>query len=125
MEEGIVAGGGTAYVNAISAVEALLSDAEGDEKTGISIIAKALTAPVRQIAANAGHDDAILCRKGGNFEQMKTKHGIYYISGNHDKGYYGAAHRGFSEDDLMGELKKNGINILQDESMLPQFTRWL
>ena len=50
--------------------------------------------------------------------QMKTKYGIYYISGNHDKGYYGAAHRGFSEDDLFNELKKNGINILQDESIL-------
>lgn len=50
--------------------------------------------------------------------QMKTKHGIYYISGNHDKGYYGAAHRGFSGDDLFNELKKNGINILQDESIL-------
>ena len=50
--------------------------------------------------------------------QMKTKYGIYYVSGNHDKGYYGAAHRGFSEDDLFNELKKNGINILQDESIL-------
>ena len=50
--------------------------------------------------------------------QMKTKYGIYYVSGNHDKGYYGAAHRGFSEEDLFNELKKNGINILQDESIL-------
>ena len=63
VEEGIVAGGGTAYVNAISAVEALLSDAEGDEKTGISIIAKALTAPVRQIAANAGIDGGVVLDK--------------------------------------------------------------
>ena len=50
--------------------------------------------------------------------QMKTKYGIYYVSGNHDKGYYGAAHRGFSEADLFNELKKNGINILRDESIL-------
>ena len=63
VEEGIVAGGGTAYVNAISAVEALLADAEGDEKTGISIIAKALTAPVRQIAANAGIDGGVVLDK--------------------------------------------------------------
>ena len=63
VEEGIVAGGGTAYVNAISAVEALLSDTEGDEKTGISIIAKALTAPVRQIAANAGIDGGVVLDK--------------------------------------------------------------
>ncbi|MCD7801647.1 MAG: chaperonin GroEL, partial [Clostridiales bacterium] len=61
--EGIVAGGGTAYVNAIPAVEALLADAEGDEKTGISIIAKALTAPVKQIAANAGIDGGVVLDK--------------------------------------------------------------
>ncbi|MBO7097828.1 MAG: metallophosphoesterase, partial [Alphaproteobacteria bacterium] len=50
--------------------------------------------------------------------QMKTKYGIYYVSGNHDKGYYGAAHRGFSEYDFFNELQKNGINIVQDESIL-------
>lgn len=50
--------------------------------------------------------------------QIKTKYGIYYVSGNHDKGYYGAIHRGFSENDLFNELKKNDINILQDESIL-------
>ncbi len=50
--------------------------------------------------------------------QIKTKYGIYYVSGNHDKGYYGALHRGFSEDNLFNELKKNDINILQDESVL-------
>ncbi len=49
---------------------------------------------------------------------IKTKYGIYYVSGNHDKGYYGAVHRGFSEDDLFHELQKNGVNILQDESIL-------
>ncbi len=63
VEEGIVAGGGTAYVNAIPAVEALLADAEGDEKTGISIIAKALTAPVKQISANAGIDGGVVLDK--------------------------------------------------------------
>ena len=50
--------------------------------------------------------------------QMKTKYGIYFVSGNHDKGYYGSAHRGFSEQDLMNELKKNGIVVLSDESVL-------
>ncbi|MCC8129833.1 MAG: chaperonin GroEL [Clostridiales bacterium] len=63
VEEGIVAGGGTAYVNAIPAVEALMADAEGDEKTGISIIAKALTAPVKQISANAGIDGGVVLDK--------------------------------------------------------------
>ena len=60
VEEGIVSGGGVAYVNAISAVEALLANAEGDEKTGVRIIAKALEAPIRQIAANAGLDGSVI-----------------------------------------------------------------
>jgi len=63
VEEGIVAGGGTAYVNAIAAVNALLDETEGDEKTGVRIIAKALTAPVKQIAANAGIDGAVVLDK--------------------------------------------------------------
>jgi chaperonin GroEL len=60
VEEGIVAGGGTAYVNAISAVTALLPTLEGDEKTGAAIVAKALEAPVRQIAYNAGVDGSVV-----------------------------------------------------------------
>ena len=63
VEEGIVAGGGTAYLNAIPAVEKLLADAEGDEKTGVQIIARALTAPVKQIAANAGIDGSVVLEK--------------------------------------------------------------
>ena len=60
VEEGIVAGGGTAYVNAIPAVEKLLSEVEGDEKTGVQIIMRGLEAPVKQIAANAGVDGAVV-----------------------------------------------------------------
>ncbi len=60
VEEGIVAGGGTAYVNAIPAVNALVDTLEGDEKTGAQIIAKALTAPIKQIAANAGIDGSVV-----------------------------------------------------------------
>ncbi len=63
VEEGIVAGGGTIYVNVIPAVEALLKTAEGDEKTGIQIVAKALEAPIRQIAVNAGADDSVVLEK--------------------------------------------------------------
>ena len=63
VEEGIVAGGGTAYVNAIASVEKLLAETEGDEKTGVSIIAKALTEPVKQIAANAGIDGSVVLEK--------------------------------------------------------------
>ena len=60
VEEGIVAGGGTAYVNAIPAVEKLLHEVEGDEKTGVQIIMRGLEAPVKQIAANAGVDGAVI-----------------------------------------------------------------
>ena len=63
VEEGIVAGGGTAYVNAVPAVEKLLKTVEGDEKTGVQIIAAALTEPVRQIAANAGVDGSVVLEK--------------------------------------------------------------
>ena len=63
VEEGIVAGGGTAYVNAIPAVEALLKDVEGDEKTGVQLVAAAHTEPVRQIAANAGVDGSVVLEK--------------------------------------------------------------
>ena len=63
VEEGIVAGGGTAYLNVISDVKKLLATAEGDEKTGIAIVVKALEEPVRQIAKNAGHDGAVIVDK--------------------------------------------------------------
>ena len=63
VEEGVVAGGGTIFVNVIPAVEALLSSVEGDEKTGVRIVAKALEAPIRQIAANAGLDGSVILEK--------------------------------------------------------------
>ena len=63
VEEGIVAGGGTAYVNAIPAVEKLVAKLSGDEKTGAAIIAKALQAPIRQIAENAGVDGSVVYEK--------------------------------------------------------------
>ena len=63
VEEGIVAGGGTAYVNAIPAVAALLDEVEGDEKTGVKIIMRGLEAPVKQIAMNAGVDGAVVLDK--------------------------------------------------------------
>ena len=60
VEEGIVAGGGTAYLNVIPEVEKLLDAVEGDEKTGVKIVLKALEEPVRQIAANAGFDGGVI-----------------------------------------------------------------
>lgn len=63
VEEGIVAGGGTAYINAIPSVAKLVPTLEGDEKTGAKIILKALEAPVRQIAENAGLEGSVIVDK--------------------------------------------------------------
>ena len=63
VEEGIVAGGGTAYVNAVPAVEKLIGKVEGDEKTGVKIIVNALQEPVRQIAKTAGVDGSVVLEK--------------------------------------------------------------
>ena len=71
VEEGIVAGGGTAYINVLPEVTALLADATGDVKTGIRIVIKALEEPVRQIATNAGLDGSVICEKVKN-----SDHGI-------------------------------------------------
>ena len=60
VEEGIVSGGGVALINAAPAVEALLNGTEGDEKTGVKIVLKALEEPVRQIAANAGVEGSVI-----------------------------------------------------------------
>ena len=72
VEEGIVAGGGTAYVNAIPAVEKLTAKLSGDEKTGAQIIAKALQAPIRQIAENAGVDGSIV------FDKIRSSRKVGY-----------------------------------------------
>ena len=63
VEEGIVAGGGVALVNAIPSVKALLDTTEGDTKTGVAIVLKALEAPIRQIAANAGLEGSVIVEK--------------------------------------------------------------
>ena len=63
VEEGIVCGGGTCFINAIPAVEKLLKTTQGDEKTGVAIIAKALEEPVKQIAFNAGLDGSVIVDK--------------------------------------------------------------
>lgn len=63
VEEGIVAGGGTAYVNVIPKVQKLLETTSGDEKTGVSIVLKALEEPVRQIATNAGLEGSVILDK--------------------------------------------------------------
>ncbi len=77
VEEGIVPGGGTSFVNVIPAVAKLLETVEGDEKTGVSIVLKALEAPVRQIAQNAGMDGSVI------LEKIKTSNaGVGYDAAN-------------------------------------------
>ncbi|MEG1044231.1 MAG: chaperonin GroEL [Oscillospiraceae bacterium] len=63
VEEGIVAGGGTALINAIPAVEKLIATCEGDEKTGVRIVLRALEEPIRQIAENAGLEGSVIIDK--------------------------------------------------------------
>ena len=63
VEEGIVAGGGTSYINVIGSVEKLLDECDGDEKTGVQIVLAALEEPVRQIAKNAGLEGSVIVDK--------------------------------------------------------------
>ena len=77
VEEGIVAGGGTAYVNAIPAVAKLVATLEGDEKTGAQIVAKALEAPVRQIAYNAGVDGSVIFDRISNSGKVGYGYNAY------------------------------------------------
>ena len=77
VEEGIVAGGGTAQVNAIAAVEKLIAKLSGDEKTGAKIIALALQAPIRQIAQNAGVDGSVVYEKIRNSKKVGFGYNAY------------------------------------------------
>ncbi len=70
VEEGIVAGGGTAYVNAIPAVAKLVTKVEGDEKTGVRIVMKTLEEPMKQIAVNAGVDGSVVIEKVKNAKRV-------------------------------------------------------
>lgn len=80
VEEGIIAGGGTAYIDALAAVQKLMDETEGDVRTGVSIVAKALEAPVRQIACNAGLDASVICENvkkaepGIGFDALKEEY---------------------------------------------------
>ncbi|MEE3351065.1 MAG: chaperonin GroEL [Saccharofermentanaceae bacterium] len=80
VEEGIVPGGGTAFINVLPAVNALVDKYDGDVATGIRIIAKALEAPIRQIAANAGLDGSVICENikksepGNGYDALNDKY---------------------------------------------------
>lgn len=80
VEEGIVPGGGTALANTITAVDSLIAGAEGDEKTGVKIVKRALEEPVRQIAENAGLEGSVVIEKvmaskpGVGFDALREKY---------------------------------------------------
>ncbi|MBR5271455.1 MAG: chaperonin GroEL, partial [Clostridia bacterium] len=80
VEEGIIAGGGTSYIDVIPAVEKLLQTTEGDEKTGVSIVLKALEEPCWQIAKNAGLEGSVIvdkvknCKVGTGFNALKEEY---------------------------------------------------
>lgn len=80
VEEGIIAGGGTSYINVISEVEKLLDETQGDEKTGVQIVLKALEEPVRQIAKNAGLEGSVIvdkvksCDKGIGYNALTEEY---------------------------------------------------
>ena len=80
VEEGIVAGGGSAYIHAAKEVEKLVEELEGDEKTGAKVILKALSAPLYQIAENAGLEGSVIvnkvmeAEKGHGFDAYKEEY---------------------------------------------------
>lgn len=80
VEEGILPGGGTAYIRCIPAINKLADELEGDEKTGAKIMVKALSAPLRQIAENAGQEGAIILQQ---VEKMSEKEGYNALSGEY------------------------------------------
>jgi len=80
IEEGVIAGGGTAYINAIASVEKLLNETEGDEKTGVQIVLKALEEPVKQIAANAGLEGSVIVE---NIKNAGDKIGFNALKGEY------------------------------------------
>ena len=77
VEEGIVAGGGVAFLNAYKDVEKLLSETDGDEKTGIQIVLASLEAPLRQITKNAGIEGAVIIDKIKNSDKNNYGYNAY------------------------------------------------
>ena len=73
VEEGIISGGGTAFVNALPKVHAVIDSLTGDAKTGAMIVARALEEPIRQIVINAGHEGSVVLAK-----VLSSKKGVGY-----------------------------------------------
>jgi chaperonin GroEL len=127
VEEGIVAGGGTSLINVISAVEALLETTEGDEKTGVKIIRRALEEPLRQIAQNAGLEGSVIVEKvmnsakGIGFDALNEKYVDMIEAGIVDptKVTRSALQNAASVSAMLLTTESAIVDIKSDEQMMP------
>ncbi len=127
VEEGIVSGGGTALVNVISAVDALLSTTEGDEKTGVKIIRRALEEPLRQIAENAGLEGSVIVdkvmtsAKGMGFDALNEKYVNMFEAGIVDptKVTRSALQNAASVSAMLLTTESAVVDIKEDEPAMP------
>ena len=127
VEEGIVPGGGTALINIIDAVDKLLEEIEGDERTGASIIRRALEEPVRQIAENAGLEGSVIVEKvkasekGVGFDALNEKYVNMIESGIVDptKVTRSALQNAASVSALLLTTEAAVIEVKKDEPMMP------
>ena len=128
VEEGIVAGGGTILLDIIEEVEKLVDDVEGDEKTGVKIILKALEEPVKQIAINAGIDGSVIVEnvknkdKGIGFDAYKGEYVDMLKAGIVDptKVTLSALQNAASVASLLLTTEAAVVTIKKDEPAMPQ-----
>lgn len=128
VEEGIVAGGGTILLDIIEEVEKLVDDVEGDEKTGVKIILKALEEPVKQIAINAGIDGSVIVEnvknkdKGIGFDAYKGEYVDMLKAGIVDptKVTLSALQNAASVASLLLTTEAAVVTIKKDEPTMPQ-----
>ena len=127
VEEGIVSGGGTALVNVIPAVEALLATTEGDERTGVKIIRRALEEPLRQIAENAGLEGSVIVDKiiasvkGMGFDVLNERYVDMFEAGIVDptKVTRSALQNAASVSAMLLTTESAIVDIKEDEAGMP------
>ncbi|MDU2132712.1 MAG: TCP-1/cpn60 chaperonin family protein, partial [Finegoldia magna] len=128
VEEGIVAGGGTVLLDVLEEVEKLVDEVEGDEKTGVKIILKALEEPVKQIAINAGIDGSVIVEnvknkdKGIGFDAYKGEYVDMLKAGIVDptKVTLSALQNAASVASLLLTTEAAVVSIKEDEPAMPQ-----
>ena len=127
VEEGIVSGGGASLIHVIPAVEALLETTEGDERTGVKIIRRALEEPLRQIAENAGLEGSVIvekvmnAEKGIGFDALKEKYVNMIEVGIIDpvKVTRSALQNAASISAMLLTTESAIVDIKEDEPMMP------